>query len=520
LWFRTASCTAPIQKEWYKIVSIQHQSVNDDIASRTRREFLNTTASGLGMAALGAMLSSDGMLSAAPPTAEIANPLAPKPPHFDPKAKACIFIFMAGAPSHIDLFDPKPVLVERHGQPLPDSMLEKVRFAFIKKENALLQGSPYQFKKYGESGMEFSELLPHIGGVADDLLMVRSLHTDQFNHHPGQLMMQCGRGTFGLPTMGSWLTYGLGSEAQDLPGYVVLTSGRGSSGGTTLWQSGFLPSTHAGVLFRNQGEPVLNLSNPPGLPTELQRSGLDALRDLNSERYAEVHDPEIASRIASYELAYRMQTAAPELIDLSTESAATLQAYGVDRAEPQGLGGRGKQGDTYQSFSRNCLLARRMVERGVRFVNIIYASWDHHSNIPTELPYNAGCVDQPIAALIADLKQRGLLDSTMVVWGTEFGRTPLGENRSGNREVGTGRDHHPYSFTMLMSGGGLRAGMTYGATDEIGWHVTEKPVHVNDLHATLLHQFGLDHLKLTHRFQGRDFRLTDVGGNVVSDWLS
>jgi len=503
-------------------VNIQRESINNDIASRTRREFLNTTASGLGMAALGAMLSGDGMLSAAPPTAEagIANPLAPKPPHFDPKAKACIFIFMAGAPSHIDLFDPKPVLVERHGQALPDSMLEKVRFAFIKKENALLQGSPYQFKKYGECGMEFSELLPHIGGVADDLLMVRSLHTDQFNHHPGQLMMQCGRGTFGLPTMGSWLTYGLGSEAQDLPGYVVLNSGRGSSGGTTLWQSGFLPSTHAGVLFRNQGEPVLNLSNPPGLPQELQRSGLDTLRTLNSERYAEVHDPEIASRIASYELAYRMQTAAPELIDLSTESAATLQAYGINRPEPQGLGGRGKQGDTYQSFSRNCLLARRMVERGVRFVNIIYASWDHHSNIPIELPYNAGCVDQPIAALIADLKQRGLLDSTIVVWGTEFGRTPLGENRSGTREVGTGRDHHPYSFTMLMSGGGLRAGMTYGATDEIGWHVTEKPVHVNDLHATLLHQFGLDHLKLTHRFQGRDFRLTDVGGKVVTDWLS
>jgi len=522
LWLRAANCTAPIQKEWYKIVNIQRESINNDIASRTRREFLNTTASGLGMAALGAMLSGDGMLSAAPPTAEagIANPLAPKPPHFDPKAKACIFIFMAGAPSHIDLFDPKPVLVERHGQALPDSMLEKVRFAFIKKENALLQGSPYQFKKYGECGMEFSELLPHIGGVADDLLMVRSLHTDQFNHHPGQLMMQCGRGTFGLPTMGSWLTYGLGSEAQDLPGYVVLNSGRGSSGGTTLWQSGFLPSTHAGVLFRNQGEPVLNLSNPPGLPQELQRSGLDTLRTLNSERYAEVHDPEIASRIASYELAYRMQTAAPELIDLSTESAATLQAYGINRPEPQGLGGRGKQGDTYQSFSRNCLLARRMVERGVRFVNIIYASWDHHSNIPTELPYNAGCVDQPIAALIADLKQRGLLDSTIVVWGTEFGRTPLGENRSGTREVGTGRDHHPYSFTMLMSGGGLRAGMTYGATDEIGWHVTEKPVHVNDLHATLLHQFGLDHLKLTHRFQGRDFRLTDVGGKVVTDWLS
>lgn len=493
--------------------------------SATRREFFNTTASGLGMAALGAMLTNDGVLSAAAASPaedvqSLANPLAIKAPHFEPKAKSCIFIFMAGGPSQIDLFDPKPVLAERHGQPLPDSMLEKVRFAFIKKDNALLQGSPYKFNKHGQCGMELSELLPHVGSVADDLLMVRSLHTEQFNHHPGQLMMQCGRGTFGLPTMGSWLTYGLGSESQNLPGYVVLTSGRGSSGGTTLWQSGFLPSTYAGVLFRNQGEPVLNLSNPPGLPPQLQRRGLDVIGEINSQRYAEVHDPEIASRIASYELAYRMQSAAPELIDLSSESQATIDAYGVERPEPEGLGGRGKQGDTYQSFARNCLLARRMVERGVRFINIIYASWDHHSKIPKELPYNAGCVDQPIAALINDLKQRGLLDSTLVVWGTEFGRTPLGENRSGKREVGTGRDHHPYSFTMLMAGGGMKPGMTYGATDEIGWHVTENPVHVNDLHATLLHQFGLDHLKLTHRFQGRDFRLTDVGGRVVQDWLA
>jgi uncharacterized protein (DUF1501 family) len=427
---------------------------------------------------------------------------------------------MAGAPSHLDLFDPKPILNERHGQPLPASMLESVRFAFIKKDKALLRGSPYQFHKRGESGMELSELLPHLGQIADDLLLVRSLYTDQFNHHPGQLMMQCGRGTFGLPTMGSWLTYGLGSESENLPGYVVLTSGRGSSGGATLWQSGFLPSTYAGGLFRNEGEPVLNLANPPGLPDQLQRGGLDALGELNQTRYAEVQDPEIAARIASYELAYRMQSAAPELIDLSQESAATLAAYGVDRNEPEGIGGRGKQGETYKGFARNCLLARRMVERGVRFVNIIYASWDHHSNIPTELPYNTGCVDQPIAALIQDLKQRGLLDSTMVVWGTEFGRTPLGENRSGKREVGSGRDHHPFSFSMLLAGGGLKSGITYGATDEIGWNVTENPVHINDLHATMLHQFGLDHLRLTYRFQGRDFRLTDVGGKVIHDWLA
>lgn len=498
------------------------QHILNQYTTHTRREFLNTTASGLGMAALGSMLTEDGLLNpaAAKESPDIVNPLAPRDPHFDPKAKACIFIFMAGAPSHIDLFDPKPVLKERHGEPLPKSMLEEVRFAFIKKDKALLQGSPFEFKKHGESGMELSELLPHLGGVADDLLLVRSLHSEQFNHHPGQLMMQCGRGTFGLPTMGAWLTYGLGSESQNLPGYVVLSSGRGSSGGATLWQSGFLPSTYAGVLFRNQGEPVLNLSNPGGIPQELQRQGLDVLRDVNQQRYSEVRDPEIAARIASYELAYRMQSAAPELIDLSGETKETIEAYGLNRPEPEKMGGRGKKGNTYESFARNCLLARRMVERGVRFINIIYASWDHHSNIPNELPYNAGCVDQPIAALIKDLKERGLLDSTMVVWGTEFGRTPLGENRSGKMEVGTGRDHHPFSFSMFLAGGGLKGGQVYGATDDIGWNVTEKPTHINDLHATMLHQFGMDHLKLTHRFQGRDFRLTDVGGKVIDDWIA
>ncbi|MGV3486000.1 MAG: DUF1501 domain-containing protein, partial [Planctomycetaceae bacterium] len=345
------------------------QPTTFDLATHSRREFLTTTASGLGMAALGASLTADGVMAASPSDDNgMTHPLASRKPHFSPRAKACIFVMMAGAPSHIDLFDPKPILRERHGQPLPDSMLASVRFAFIKKDKALLQGSPYRFNKHGECGMDFSELLPHLGGVADDLLMVRSLHTDQFNHHPGQLMMQCGRETFGLPSMGSWLTYGLGSESQNLPGYVVLTSGRGSSGGATLWQSGFLPSTYAGVLFRTAGEPVLNLSNPAGLPAELQRAGLDALQHANQARYAEVRDPEIAARIASYELAYRMQVAAPELIDLSDESQATLDAYGLDRPEPEGLGGRGKQGDTYRGFARNCLLARRMVERGVRFI--------------------------------------------------------------------------------------------------------------------------------------------------------
>ncbi len=489
--------------------------------SRTRREFLTTTASGLGAMALGAMLSDDGLLRAEDAIdAPAALPLEPKPPHFEPKAKACIFIFMAGAPSQLDLFTPKPRLNELHGQKLPQSILDSARFAFIQPDTATLMGSPRTFTKHGQCGMEFSDWLPHLGSVADDLLMVRSLQSEEFNHHPGQLMMQCGVSRFGMPTMGSWLNYGLGSESRDLPGYVVLTAGRGSSGGATLYQSGFLPSSYGGVLFRNQGEPVLNLANPAGLPPELQRAGLDVLSRANSRRYQEVHDPEIASRIASYELANRMQTAAPDLIDLSQESQQTLDQYGVGRPEPEKTW-RGSLGHlkTYDTFARNCLLARRLVERGVRFINIIHASWDQHSDLDFNLFHNAECVDQPIAALIKDLKQRGLLDSTMVVWGSEFGRTPLGENRQG-RDANTGRDHHPFAYTMLLAGGGLKGGLTYGSTDDIGWHVEEQPVPINDLHATMLHQFGLDHLRLTYRFQGRDFRLTDVAGNVITDWIA
>lgn len=497
-----------------------------DVRERSRREFLLSSASGLGAVGLSSMLAADGVLTsagaaAASDHAEAQNPLAPREPHFPARAKACIFIFMAGAPSQLDLFDPKPKLAELDGQPLPKSLTEGVRFAFLKPDTARVMAPRSRtWSRHGECGMELSDLLPHIGSVADDLLLVRSMHTEQFNHHPGQLMMQCGRATFGLPTMGSWLTYGLGSESQNLPGYVVLTAGRGSSGGATLWQSGFLPSVYAGVLFRNQGEPVLNLQNPGGLPPEMQRRGLDTLRDLNAGRLAVMHDPEIASRIANYELAFRMQSAAPELIDLSGETKETLQRYGFGRKEPEIKANRGGGPGQWEAFARNCLLARRMVERGVRFINIIHASWDHHSNLDAELAYNAGMADQPIAALIADLKQRGLLDSTMVVWGSEFGRTPLGENRNGNTTNVTGRDHHPYAFSMFLAGGGIRGGEVYGETDEIGWGVTKDPVHPNDLHATLLERFGLDHLRLTHRFQGRDFRLTDVGGNVIKQWLA
>jgi hypothetical protein len=367
--------------------------------------------------------------------------------------------------------------------------------------------------------MEFSDLLPNIATCADDMLMVRSMHTDQFNHHPAQLTLVAGRPFFGLPTMGSWLTYGLGSESQDLPGYVVLSAGRGTSGGASLWSSGFLPSMYSGVLFRNQGDPVLNLTNPKGLPSELQREALDVASAMNEARLRDMHDPEIASRIAAYELAFRMQSAAPELIDLSEESQTTLESYGVHREDPAVKSARGGGEGQYRQFATNCLLARRLIERGVRFVSLFHASWDHHSNLDVELAHNCGMADQPVAALLKDLKQRGLLDETLVIFAGEFGRTPLGENRMGFGAV-TGRDHHPFAFSLWMAGGGVKGGLTYGATDEIGWSITEKPVHINDLHATIMKLFGFDHLKLTVRHQGLDARLTGVAGNVIDEWIA
>jgi hypothetical protein len=375
-------------------------------------------------------------------------------------------------------------------------------------------GSPRKFKKHGQCGTELSDLLPHLGTCVDDIALIRSMHTDQFNHHPGQLMMHCGVPLFGRPSMGAWVNYGLGSESKDLPGYVVLNSGRGLSGGASLWSSGFLPSNYQGVVFHNQGDPVLNLSNPPGITEEMQHYGLTAINDLNKLHHEQVRDPEIASRIAAYELAFRMQTAAPELIDLSKESKQTLEDYGLEREDAKIKSDRGGGPGQFRAYARNCLLARRLVERGVRFVNVYHASWDHHSNLDTELAFNATMADQPIAALLKDLKQRGLLDSTLVIWGSEFGRTPLGENRKGYAKV-TGRDHHPFAFSLWMAGGGVKGGQVIGETDEIGWHVTRDPVHINDFHATILHLFGLDHTRLTYRFQGRDFRLTDVAGKVV-----
>jgi len=485
---------------------------------RSRRDFLTSSASGLGGIALSAALGQETLLQA-DSGANVSSPLTIKPPHFAPRAKSCIFLFMAGAPSQIDLFDPKPKLNELDGQPMPESFLENVRFAFIRKETAVLKGTGVKFQKHGQCGTQISNLLPHLAGCVDDIALIRSMHTEAFNHHPGQLMMNSGVPTFGRPSMGSWVNYGLGSESENLPGYVVLTAGRGTSGGSSNWSSGFLPSNYQGVLFRNQGDPVLNLKNPDGLPHECQRFGLDQLRQLNELHYRETLDPEILARIKSYELAFRMQTAAPELIDLSGESKKTLEMYGVDRSEKDwGKGYRGYRPGVFSTFSRNCLLARRLVERGVRFVNIYHASWDHHNDLDKGLAFNCMMCDQPVAALLKDLKQRGLLDSTLVIWGGEFGRTPLGENRVGNKP-NTGRDHHPFAFSMFMAGGGIKGGQVLGKTDDLGWNPVEDPIHINDFHATVLHLFGLDHLRLTHRFQGRDFRLTDVGGKVVKQLL-
>jgi len=467
--------------------------------ARTRRSFLSNTAAGIGSVALASLLRDDGLLAAG------------KQPHFAPKAKNCIYLFMEGGPSQMDLFDPKPKLNELDGQAMPESLLKKVKFAFIQKEKARLMGSPRTFKKYGQCGMDLSDLLPHLSTCVDDIALVRSMYCDQFNHLPGQLLMLTGSPLRGRPTMGAWLNYGLGSASSDLPGYVVMTTlGRGLPGGAASWSSGFLPSTYSGSLFRNQGGPILNLQNPEGLSRATQKRSIAAINDLNRQHFEQAGHPEIASRIQNYELAYRMQSAAPELLDLSGERKATLEAYGVNRKDKKGF---------QSGFARNCLLARRMVERGVRFVNLFLSTWDQHSNLDKDLANNALISDQPVAALIQDLKERGLLDDTLVVWGGEFGRTPLGENRSSFKTV-TGRDHHPYSFSTWLAGGGVKGGQIIGSTDEIGWGVESDPVHVHDLHATIMQLFGFDHKELTYRFQGRDFRLTDVYGKVVNQLLA
>lgn len=482
-------------------------------AQLCRRGFLTSSASGLGGVALAAMLQSDGLLGASLRIPRSSSePLSVAPAPYAPRAKACIFLLMSGGPSQLEMYDPKPLLTERHGQKMPDSMLKDVEFAFIQKDKAVLKGTDIKFKKCGESGVEYSELVPHIGSCADDIALIRTMHSEQFNHHPGQLMLSTGKAEFGRPTIGSWLVYGLGSESRNLPGYVVLTAGRGADGSTSNWSSGFLPSSYQGVPFRNQGEPVLNLANPAGVGPGNQERTLAAIRRLNEDHYRTVADPEIASRIAQYELAFRMQSAAPELTDLSGETAATLAAYGVNRPTPRPTADL-QSGETYGKFAANCLLARRLVERGVRFVNVIHGSWDQHGKLKYDLPWNATMADQPVAALLKDLKQRGLLDDTLVVWASEFGRTPLGQGDDG-------RDHHPHAFSMWMAGGGIKGGQVHGVTDDIGWGPVKDAVHIHDFQATLLHLFGIDHTKLTVNFKGLETRLTNLDGNVVKGLLA
>ena len=484
-------------------------SNNDDLRQEalkfiTRRHFFKQATYGIGQVALAALLDERLFADPAP-----QNPLAPKRPHFAPKAKSVIFLFMAGAPSQLDLFDYKPALVKYNGQPIPDEYVKGERFAFIKGTPKLL-GTPHTFAPQGKCGQMMSNLMPHLAEVADELAVIRSMRTEQFNHAPGQIYMNTGVQLIGRPSMGSWITYGLGTENSDLPGFVVLISGdKYPDGGKSCWSSGFLPTVYQGVEFRSQGDPVLFVSNPPGMSQLDRRRSLDALRELNATHLGEVHDPEIATRIAAYELAYRMQTSVPELMDLSKETPETHALYGTQPGRV--------------SFANNCLLARRLVERGVRFVQLYHRGWDHHGeaqydDLLTGLPRLCRETDQAAAALIKDLKRRGLLDTTLVLWGGEFGRTPMNEGRDGSKWLG--RDHHPRAFTVWMAGGGIKAGISLGRTDDLGYNVVEDPVDVHDLHATILNQLGMDHTRLTYRFQGRSFRLTDVSGNVVRKILA
>ena len=462
----------------------------------TRRWFFQQCAVGLGAVALNALLQQDGLAA----TMAGLDPMSPKKPHHAPKAKRVIHLFMGGGPSHLELFDNKPELAKWNGKLPPAELLKGYRSAFINPNSSLL-GPKFKFAKHGQSGAEVSELLPYFSEIVDDCCIVKSMVSDAFNHAPAQLFMSTGSQIAGRPSFGAWSTYGLGSETKDLPGFVVLQSGaKGPSGGFGNWGSGFLPTVHSGVPFRSSGDAVMYLANPRGVDPELQKDTLDTVNRLNRRRLDVMGDPEIATRVASYEMAYRMQTSAPELMDLSKESKETLEMYG---AEP------GKS-----SYANNCLLARRLIERGVRFVELFHESWDQHGDLTNGLKKNCKDTDKASAALVKDLKQRGLLKDTLVIWGGEFGRTPMVQG--GN----DGRDHHPNAFTMWMAGGGVKPGLTLGESDEFGFNAVRDKVHVHDLHATLLHLLGFNHEKLTYRFQGRDFRLTDVSGEVVEKMIA
>ncbi len=484
------------------------------IQDTTRRHFFQQCGVGVGKIALASLLTGGGAQlltggDAALRAGELSphakeNPMAAKPPHFPAKAKAVIHLFMAGAPSQLDLFDYKPKLAEYEGKPIPPEVIGGQRYAFIRPDAAAL-GPRFKFAKHGKCGAEISEVMPHLAGVVDDICIIKSCHTDQFNHAPAQIFFNTGFSQPGRPSIGSWVTYGIGAETSDLPAFVVMSTGSGISGGAALWSSGFLPTVYTGVRLRNQGDPILDVSSPAGVDAVAQRQTLDLLGDLNRQRLSEVRDPEIATRINSYEMAYRLQTSAPELMDLKSEDQKTLDLYGCKPSEP--------------SFARACLLARRMVERGVRYINIYHEGWDAHTDVVGNHKKNCGHTDQAAAALVQDLKQRGMLDETLVIWGGEFGRTPMVEsNASLNRSLG--RDHHPTAFTMWMAGGGIKPGFTLGATDELGFNVVENPVHIHDLQATILHLLGLDHERLTYRSAGRDFRLTDVHGTLIKEILA
>ena len=462
----------------------------------TRRELFQRSGLGIGSAALATLLAEDLGLADESLTLESANRMAPRATHFPARAKNVIFLHMVGAPSQLDLFEDKPVLRENDDKPCPDHLLEGQRFAFLRGHPKLM-GSSFKFKRHGESGQVFSELLPHLSTMADDIAILKTLHTEQFNHAPAQLFMQTGFPRFGRPCIGSWASYGLGSENRDLPGFVVLITGSVGGAGNSLWGSGFLPTLHQGVEFRSKGDPVLFLSNPAGMKKTDRRRIVDVINRLNAQQLEEIGDPEIATRISQYEMAFRMQTSVPELMDISSESKQVHQMYGTSPGNV--------------SFANNCLLARRLVERGVRFVQLFDQGWDHHGSLKSSLVNKCKQVDRPVAALLKDLKQRGLLDETLVVWGSEFGRTPMLQNDRSK----AGRDHHKDAFCIWMAGGGIRGGVTVGETDDLGYFPVKDPVSVHDFHATLLHLLGVDHERLTYRFQGRQFRLTDVSGNVV-----
>lgn len=477
----------------------------DHLCAYTRRHFFSRCAMGLGGIALASLLGDRRLLGAS--GQPVVSPLATKPPHFAPRAKNVIYLFMAGGPSQLELFDYKPKLVELNNQPIPASFLEGKRFAFMDSSHGTkLLGTRRTFQQHGNSGAWVSDLFPHTAKIVDDISIVKSCQATLFNHAPAKLFMNTGSGQFGRPSMGSWVNYGLGSDSNDLPGFVVLQSGpRGPRGGAVNWGSGFLPTTHQGVPLRGTGDPILNLSSPQGITVDKQRQTVDAIRDLNLQRAVATGDAEIHTRIAAYEMACRMQASAPELIDLSQESESTLNLYGIEKDKP--------------SFGRNCLLARRLVERGVRFVQLYHTNWDSHGgpgeNLQSDFEKVCREVDQAQAALVQDLKQRGLLKDTLVIWGGEFGRTPMGENRDT-----TGRNHHIDAFTMWFAGGGTKAGAVIGETDELGFNAVADKAHVHDIHATILHLLGVDHTKLTFRFQGRDFRLTDVHGEIIKPLLA